>query len=213
MDISFKDEEIKDGMLAEFSKIHSGALEVFLVLVAYASEKTKMARIAISAIMKKTGFSLTKVVKALNRLKEVDFIEAPFEGQQGRKQIYKLKVLMDGQGDSADEDKENQKHINRHRKNQKKICVYFLLNKNQNTVKIGSSYNPRKRFITLQRDSLDKLEFLDYIQVGEKGRKREKELHKVFEDFRIKGEWFEYNKTVEIAIKSLILEDKKNFNE
>lgn len=94
MDITFKEEEINDGLLAEFDKLYSGSLEVFLVLVASASKRTKATRMTIDTIMKKTGFSLTKVVKSLNKLKEAGFIEAPFEGQQGKKQIYKLKALV-----------------------------------------------------------------------------------------------------------------------
>ena len=94
MDITFKEEEIKDGILAKFNEIHRGALDVFLVLVAYASKRTKAARITIDVISEETGFSLFKVARILNRLKEKGLIEAPFEGQQGKKQIYKLKVLV-----------------------------------------------------------------------------------------------------------------------
>jgi len=94
MDIIFKEEEINDGLIAEYNKISSGAFEVFLVLTASASERTKATRITIKTIMSRTGFTLPKVVSALNMLKEEGFIEAPFEGQQGKKQIYKLKILV-----------------------------------------------------------------------------------------------------------------------
>lgn len=94
MDITFTEGEIKDGTLVEFNKICSGAIDVFVVLVAYASKRTKVARISIDLISEKTGFSTAKVAGILNRLKEAEFLEAPFEGQQGKKQIYKLKVLV-----------------------------------------------------------------------------------------------------------------------
>lgn len=94
MDITFKEEEVKDGTLAEFNKICLGAIDVFMVLIAYASKKTKVARMSIKLISEKTGFSTAKVVGIINRLKEADFLEAPFEGQQGKKQIYKLRVLI-----------------------------------------------------------------------------------------------------------------------
>jgi len=94
MDIIFTEKEIREDILAKFNKIWPGALEVFMVLMAFAPERTKVTRITIKTIMNKTGFSLVKTIKALNRLKEVEFIEAPFEGQQGKKQIYKLKVLV-----------------------------------------------------------------------------------------------------------------------
>lgn len=101
MDITFKEEEIKDGILSEFNKIHRGAVDVFLVLIAYSSKRTKVARITIDIISEKTGFSLFKIVEILNRLKEAGFIEAPFEGQQGKKQIYKLKILVGEQNDEV----------------------------------------------------------------------------------------------------------------
>ena len=101
MDITFKEEEIKDGVLMEFNKICLGAIDVFVVLVAYASKRTKVARISIKIISEKTGFSSSKVVGILNKLKEAEFIEAPFEGQQGKKQIYKLKVLVGEQNNES----------------------------------------------------------------------------------------------------------------
>lgn len=94
MDITFTEEEIRGGTFAKFNRICSGASDVFLVLVIYASKRTKAARITIDVISEETGFSLAKVVRILNRLKGVGFIEAPFEGHQGKKQIYKLKVLV-----------------------------------------------------------------------------------------------------------------------
>jgi len=103
MDIIFKEEEIKGGTFAKFNRICPGAIDVFLVLVVYASKKTKAARITIDVISDETGFSLAKVVRILNRLKEVEFIEAPFEGQQGKKQIYKLKILVGEQGSEVKE--------------------------------------------------------------------------------------------------------------
>jgi len=92
MDITFKEEEIYDGVITKFNKICAGALEVFIVLIAHASERTKTVRITAKIIERETGFSPFKVVGILNRLKEAEFIEAPFEGQQGKKQIYRLKV-------------------------------------------------------------------------------------------------------------------------
>lgn len=94
MDIILTEEDIREGVLAKFNKVYPGSLQVFMVLMAYASKRTKVARITIKTVMDKTGFSLVKTVKALNSLKEVEFIEAPYEGQQGKKQIYKLKILV-----------------------------------------------------------------------------------------------------------------------
>ena len=93
MDITFKEEEIRGGMLCNFYKICSGALEVYMALWANASGKNKTVRISIKTICAQTGISLFKVVGALNKLKETGLIEAPFEGQTGRRQLYKLKGL------------------------------------------------------------------------------------------------------------------------
>lgn len=92
MDVNFKEKEIKEGTLAHFYRVCPGAIEVFMVLSAYASEETKVAKIPLETIREKTGFSIDKVLRVLRRLKETDFIEAPLEGQQGKIQIYKLKV-------------------------------------------------------------------------------------------------------------------------
>lgn len=94
MDITFKEEEINNNLIVGFNRIHRGALEVFLVLVANANKRTKATRVSIDLISERTGFSLFKVAGILNKLKEAKFIEAPFEGMQGKKQIYKLKVLV-----------------------------------------------------------------------------------------------------------------------
>lgn len=91
--IEFEKEEIRNGLLRKFYEICPGALEVYMVLWANASEKNKTIRISIKTICTQTGISLCKVVGTLNKLKEVGFIEAPFEGQMGRRQLYKLKEI------------------------------------------------------------------------------------------------------------------------
>jgi len=91
MDINFKEAEIKDELLPVFNAICAGALEVFIVLCAYAPEKTKIAKVTIKTVALKTGFSLSKTAGILNYLKNSTFIEAPLAGRQGKAQSYKLK--------------------------------------------------------------------------------------------------------------------------
>jgi len=93
MNIVFKEAEVRDGIIARFHEVCPGALNVYMVLMAYCPERTKVAKVSIKSIVEKTGFSLTKVIRVLNKLKDTDFIEAPFEGQQGKPQIYRLKTL------------------------------------------------------------------------------------------------------------------------
>jgi len=92
MDINFKEAEIKDGLLPAFNSVCSGALDVFIVLCANASEKTKLAKVTIKTIAFQTGFSMSKTVTILNKLKDSKFIEAPLEGHQGKVQSYKLQI-------------------------------------------------------------------------------------------------------------------------
>jgi len=92
MDFTFEEEGIKEGELVRFYDIHPAALQVYIVLNAYASEKTKIAKVTIKTICRKTGYSLGTVVKVLDKLKIEGLIEAPFEGQQGKAQMYKLKM-------------------------------------------------------------------------------------------------------------------------
>ena len=95
MDITIRESEIiKKKILHDFNrKIGSGAFEVFLALVAFSSEKTKIARISKKEIIKVTGFSEPKVSRILKELSNKDFIDIPYIGRRGKTQIYKLKVL------------------------------------------------------------------------------------------------------------------------
>ena len=92
MDINIKDKEIKDGLLSAFHEICPGALEIHMVLCAYASESTKIARVSIKTLCLKTGFSLGKVCSIIATMKAAEFIEVPLAGQQGKTQIYKIKI-------------------------------------------------------------------------------------------------------------------------
>jgi len=91
MDIKFKEAEIKDELLPAFNSVCPGALDVFIVLCAYAPEKTKTAKVTIKTVALKTGFSVSKTAIILNKLKAKKFIDAPLEGRQGKVQSYKLK--------------------------------------------------------------------------------------------------------------------------
>ena len=93
MDFTFKEAGIKNGELAQFYEICPGALGLYMVLCAYASEKSKIAKVSIETIIEKTGFSLDKVVRTIRMLKAEGLIEAPFEGRKGKAQIYKLKGI------------------------------------------------------------------------------------------------------------------------
>lgn len=68
--------------------------------------------------------------------------------------------------------------------------VYFFLNINDNTIKIGFTKNIEQRRKSLSTGSSGKLALLGYIRSD---ISLEKELHKQFENCRIRhnGEWFD----------------------
>ena len=57
-----------------------------------------------------------------------------------------------------------------------------------NAVKIGRSTNLRSRFKSLQTGSADAARIVKIIPGGQR---REKEFHKRFAEYRIRGEWFD----------------------
>lgn len=88
-----------------------------------------------------------------------------------------------------------------------KSCIYFILAKKTNLVKIGTTTNMKNRFSTLSTGSPYELELL-YTFPGYK--QKEKELHKKFEHLRVKGEWFNYTDEIKVFIGALELVYAKN---
>lgn len=66
--------------------------------------------------------------------------------------------------------------------------VYFIKNNQNNLIKIGSTTNPKTRLSHLRIANPD-IQFL-YIIETEDYKKVEKYYHTIFNDKRIKGEWF-----------------------
>lgn len=75
--------------------------------------------------------------------------------------------------------------------------VYFILNKENNHVKIGFSNNPDKRLGQLQTSCSHDLKLILSFY-GDKDV--EKYLHNKFKQFHIKNEWFEFNEKIEDLI-------------
>jgi DNA-binding XRE family transcriptional regulator/mRNA-degrading endonuclease YafQ of YafQ-DinJ toxin-antitoxin module len=82
--------------------------------------------------------------------------------------------------------------------------VYFI--KSQDKIKIGYSNNPKQRISNISTSNPFDLEVLLIINGG---FKKEMELHKQFQDFRSKGEWFDYNNVIENYIKENMEFDRK----
>lgn len=72
--------------------------------------------------------------------------------------------------------------------------VYLIHSKENNTVKIGNSSDPKKRLKQLQTGNNNTLTLIGLIK-GDQSLERS--IHKMFGDKRIKGEWFTYTKEIE----------------
>ena len=88
--------DIQDGVLRDFHKIHSGAFEVYLILCAYSSDSSGIAKVGVRTIMKSTGFGFKKILDCLDELKKVDLItipmrNLPFEERIGKSFIYEIR--------------------------------------------------------------------------------------------------------------------------
>jgi hypothetical protein len=70
--------------------------------------------------------------------------------------------------------------------------VYFALSGRR--VKIGISKNPRERLKSIRTGSYSKVNIY-YVTPG--GREKEKELHALFAQYRVNGEWFIYAKEIQ----------------
>ena len=69
--------------------------------------------------------------------------------------------------------------------------VYLMFDKNTGYYKIGRSKNPKHREMTLQSEK-PTIEMLFYFEAKNKD---EKELHNLFSEKRIRGEWFDLSGT------------------
>ncbi len=67
-------------------------------------------------------------------------------------------------------------------------CVYFLKNCETNRIKVGTSRSPRRRAANLQIASDCPLQLLGWITGG---KDTERDLHELFAQSRVRGEWFD----------------------
>ena len=71
--------------------------------------------------------------------------------------------------------------------------IYLIVNKENNTYKIGYSNNPIKRINELQTANSSKLTLLFTIKGG---KFEEKKIHKLFIEYKQFGEWFTLNEKI-----------------
>jgi hypothetical protein len=73
-------------------------------------------------------------------------------------------------------------------KDEKKTKTYLMKDSHNNLYKIGKSINPKQRERTLQSEKPS----INMVKVW--NRDIERDLHKLYKDYRIRGEWFRLNK-------------------
>lgn len=83
-------------------------------------------------------------------------------------------------------------------------CIYFLLSKDTNRVKIGFSTNLSTRIKDLVLMNGTDLELIAY-KIG--NQTDEAELHRLFIKDRLYGEWFNYSKNIKQYILTLKIDD------
>jgi len=79
-------------------------------------------------------------------------------------------------------------------------AIYFMANEVRRAVKIGVSVCPRRRLSLLQTGSVETLRILA-MEPGDEAR--EAELHKQFDAYRLRGEWFHLSGDIADYIASL----------
>ena len=82
-----------------------------------------------------------------------------------------------------------QKLKDKHLKGKGESYLYFIKMGNQNLVKIGISQTPKQRLKELQTANPFKLYIINTLQVNN-ARELERKFHKIYDGFRMKGEWF-----------------------
>jgi hypothetical protein len=68
------------------------------------------------------------------------------------------------------------------------MAVYFIGSTELGAVKIGAAKNPHKRLESLQTSSPYELTL--YLVIQNANEIKEKQLHELFKEDRLKGEWF-----------------------
>jgi hypothetical protein len=134
-------------------------------------------------------FISTKTIKEsfiIDLNNEINDIRKTIGGLQ-----YKNKKLLDIIEQTKQKEikkEEREKRIEQNRlKKQPKNNVYVMIDKKTGLHKIGISIKPRVREKTLQSEKPD-IKLLFYYEAE---KTKEKELHKIFKEKRIRGEWFD----------------------
>lgn len=78
--------------------------------------------------------------------------------------------------------------------------IYFILSSEINAVKIGFTTNVEQRLSVLQTGSPHELKLVKVISGSPR---KEKQLHKKFAEYNIRGEWFHWNDVIKNYVETL----------
>lgn len=83
--------------------------------------------------------------------------------------------------------------LKKHRKSQTERrgdCLYFIQARTTGRIKIGRSVNPKRRLRALQTGNANELKLIASLEgLGW----RERDLHETLREWRVSGEWFDYD--------------------
>lgn len=88
--------------------------------------------------------------------------------------------------------------------------LYLMINENWHS-KIGISKDPISRMNGLKNSSGYSIPYLYYWAVKDSARRVEKELHSIFSDYQLEGEWFDLDLTPEDIEEHLQCEYRRMF--
>jgi hypothetical protein len=91
--------------------------------------------------------------------------------------------------------------------------IYAIYCKLSNRVKIGWSNNPHARLEEIQIHSPTTLELLGYIPFRNPKKIAEPILHKLLNNYRLHGEWFDCSDNVQVILEIFKNNDKQQLSE
>ena len=78
-------------------------------------------------------------------------------------------------------------------KKENKQIIYFILDENANTLKIGITQNIANRLSNLRSSNSSSLKLLLYLKTWRPAYIFENEFHVYFKNLNIRGEWFKFD--------------------
>ncbi|MDI9367992.1 MAG: helix-turn-helix domain-containing protein [Thermotogota bacterium] len=182
------------------NNITSGEFRLYALLTLYAF-KTGKAWPTIKTLCKDLNIADASVMRQLKKLKSVGLIKIGKGVDGNMKRNYYIPVMpkLDGEEKKIFEKNHLKKILNeKDPEKDKPDYLYFILDEQNDHIKIGVSNDVEKRLENLrkQRGAGE----LTLVCLLEGGYELEKELHERFHEFRLYGEYFQYSEQIKAFI-------------